>query len=257
MSGLTLITGSRALVSDSTGLPVASSVTSTTLAFLDATSSVQTQLDSKLPEAGGTMSGILDMGSNKITNLTAGVNPTDAANVSQVNGVASVPTGAIMAYGAASAPTGWLLCDGSAVSRTTYSGLFGVIGTTYGSGNGTTTFNVPTTANNIPIGAGSIAALGASAGSATHTISSSELPTHNHTINITDPGHAHNDYCTGPAGQLTNGGAGQNTMGRTTLDNLNVQSATTGITASSSNAGSSTAMSLVQPVVGVTYIIKA
>lgn len=53
------------------------------------------------------------------------------------------PAGAIMAYAANSAPTGWLLCDGSAVSRTTYAALFSVISTTWGIGDGSTTFNVP------------------------------------------------------------------------------------------------------------------
>ena len=54
-----------------------------------------------------------------------------------------IPPGVILMYGAATAPAGWLECNGDAVSRTTYSALFSVIGTTYGSGNGTTTFNLP------------------------------------------------------------------------------------------------------------------
>jgi microcystin-dependent protein len=51
--------------------------------------------------------------------------------------------GVIHPYGSATAPTGWLLCNGQAVSRTTYAALFNVIGTAFGVGNGTTTFNVP------------------------------------------------------------------------------------------------------------------
>jgi microcystin-dependent protein len=54
-----------------------------------------------------------------------------------------IPSGVILMYGAPTAPTGWLECDGSAVSRTTYSSLFAKIGTTFGEGNGTTTFNLP------------------------------------------------------------------------------------------------------------------
>jgi microcystin-dependent protein len=53
------------------------------------------------------------------------------------------PAGALMAFAGTSAPTGYLECDGSAVSRTTYSTLFDAIGTTWGSGDGSTTFNVP------------------------------------------------------------------------------------------------------------------
>jgi len=54
-----------------------------------------------------------------------------------------LPSGMIMPYGGTSAPTGFLSCDGSAVSRTTYSALFTAIGTTWGAGDGSSTFNVP------------------------------------------------------------------------------------------------------------------
>lgn len=53
-------------------------------------------------------------------------------------------TGFISRYGGSVAPTGWLICNGNAVSRTTYANLFAVIGTTYGVGDGSTTFNLPT-----------------------------------------------------------------------------------------------------------------
>lgn len=56
---------------------------------------------------------------------------------------ADAPIGAIAAFGGSIAPTGWLICDGSAISRTTYAALFAVIGTKYGSGDGSTTFNLP------------------------------------------------------------------------------------------------------------------
>lgn len=55
----------------------------------------------------------------------------------------SVPIGAIQAYGGATAPAGWLMCDGSAVSRSAYSELYVAIGTTFGEGDGSTTFNLP------------------------------------------------------------------------------------------------------------------
>ena len=56
----------------------------------------------------------------------------------------ATPVGTIAAFGGTSAPSGWLVCDGSAISRTTYANLFDVIGTSYGSGDGSTTFNLPT-----------------------------------------------------------------------------------------------------------------
>ena len=55
----------------------------------------------------------------------------------------NTPVGSISLFAGKTAPTGWLICDGSAVSRTTYANLFSVIGTTSGSGNGSTTFNNP------------------------------------------------------------------------------------------------------------------
>lgn len=66
----------------------------------------------------------------------------------------NTPAGVMQMYGGSSAPTGWLLCDGTAVSRSTYSALFAVIGTTFGAGNGTTTFNVPDMRSRMPIGVG-------------------------------------------------------------------------------------------------------
>ena len=67
------------------------------------------------------------------------------ANALTINGVpiGSVPTGAMFDWPIAAAPTGFLLCDGSAVSRTTYAALFTLLGSTYGGGDGSTTFNLP------------------------------------------------------------------------------------------------------------------
>ena len=60
--------------------------------------------------------------------------------------------GAIKPWGKATAPDGYLLCDGTAVSRTTYVDLFGILSTTYGVGNGSTTFNVPDLQGKTPQG---------------------------------------------------------------------------------------------------------
>jgi microcystin-dependent protein len=66
------------------------------------------------------------------------------ASTSNIPTVTSdIPKGSIIAYGGSGTPSGFLLCDGSAVSRTTYSSLYSAIGTTWGSGNGSTTFNLP------------------------------------------------------------------------------------------------------------------
>ena len=110
--------------------------------------------------------------------------------------------GEIRMYSGSSAPTGWLICDGSAVSRTTYSDLFNIIGTTYGSGDGSTTFNLPNMKGRFPLGVGSVdagdssaesywggtaagavnAPLGQRAGEAWDTLSISKIPSHTHAI---------------------------------------------------------------------------
>ena len=64
----------------------------------------------------------------------------------------SSPAGSITQFGGSSTPSGWLLCNGSAVSRSTYSNLFTVIGTTYGVGDGSTTFNLPNLKGKVPVG---------------------------------------------------------------------------------------------------------
>ena len=63
-----------------------------------------------------------------------------------------VPSGAVSAFAGTTAPTGWLKCDGSAISRTTYASLFVAIGTTYGAGDGSTTFNLPNLTGRVPLG---------------------------------------------------------------------------------------------------------
>jgi microcystin-dependent protein len=113
------------------------------------------------------------------------------------NAVAT-PVGAVMDYAGSSAPSGWLLCYGQAVSRTTYADLFAAIGTTYGVGDGSTTFNVPDLRGRVTAGkddmggtganrltSGSAAALdgttlGAAGGDEEHQLTESELAAHNH-----------------------------------------------------------------------------
>ena len=77
------------------------------------------------------------------TDIEAGDTVTDGTVVWSVQSVFDAPTGVVHAFAGSTTPAGWLLCDGSAVSRTTYAALFSVIGTTYGTGDGSTTFNLP------------------------------------------------------------------------------------------------------------------
>lgn len=77
-----------------------------------------------------------------------------------------LPAGSIIMWSGSSAPSGWLLCDGSNVSRTTYASLFAIAGTSYGVGDGSTTFGLPDLRDRFPLGKGTNnATLGAETGS--------------------------------------------------------------------------------------------
>lgn len=92
--------------------------------------------------------------------------------------------GVIEAYAGNTAPEGYLLCNGQAVSRTTYANLYAQIGTTYGAGNGSTTFNVPNLNGRVIVGKDSsnFSTLGGSGGSINTTLTSANMPAHTHTV---------------------------------------------------------------------------
>lgn len=103
-----------------------------------------------------------------------------------------IPTGALLDYAGGTVPLGYLLCNGAAVSRTTYADLFAVIGTTWGAGDGSTTFNLPDLRGRVTIGSGQGSGLtnrtlAGSGGEENHALTLAENGTHNHA----DSGHGH------------------------------------------------------------------
>ncbi len=130
------------------------------------------------------------------TGATAGQLPVaDGSGGAAWGSIGQIPVGAVMPYAAGSAPSGYLLCDGQAVSRVTYVTLFALIGTTYGAGNGSTTFNVPDIRGRFPLGkddmggssANRVTAteadnLGQASGAETHTLTAAELAAHPHPL---------------------------------------------------------------------------
>lgn len=123
-------------------------------------------------------------------------------------------TGDVVQIAGVSLPTGWLLCDGSAVSRSLYAALFAAIGTSFGVGDGSSTFNLPDLRGRVPIGAGTGSGLtartrGQQVGAETHTLSEPELPAHTHTVPAVTLGGASGGVVT--PGTLTQASATEST----------------------------------------------
>ena len=227
--------------------------------------------------------------------VNAGVTQITAASITDTRTMASVapevsttPVGTVFDFAGNSAPDGFLLCYGQAISRDTYKALFNAIGTTFGVGNGTTTFNIPdlrgrvvagqddmggTSANRltgIPNGIdGDI--MGTVGGSEGHTLVQAQMPSYN--LTVTDPGHAHGVYDPGhshtvPSVAIANssstnrltlsGSAQQITWGNLQTWNsgtgIGIYGNTTGITVNSGGAG--VPHNNVQPTMILNKIIK-
>jgi microcystin-dependent protein len=151
----------------------------------------------------------------KTTGVTLSTGWLDLATMS--GATAAIPPGAVTEYGGSSAPTGWLLCDGSAVSRSTYATLFSAIGTNYGAGDGSTTFNLPDLVGRIPVG------LSASGPAAINTLGKNEGVTKN-SRNV-----SHRHTIPQPVGSVNLGASGADTPFDTFSGTLNTSGDTSNL----------------------------
>lgn len=184
-----------------------------------------------------------------------------------------IPVGTVLPWPGSTAPPGYLLAYGQAVSRTTYAELFTAYGTTYGAGDGSTTFNLPDYRGRAPFGrddmggavAGRITAagssitgttLGATGGAQSVTLTTAQIPSHGHTATVTDPGHFHAQTVTtdgGATGPATGGG-----FSAYAFDGAqDTGSKTTGITVSNSSTGGGGAHTNMPPAIIQNWIILA
>lgn len=242
------------------------------------------------------MNKVIDGATNDITNLPTSAVPSFIAAVDalgaeidvlsgQFAALAVLPAGAILPYGGSTAPTGYLLCDGSQVSRTTYATLFGVIGTTYGAGNGSTTFTLPDLRGRFPLGTDGTHARGTMGGSATTTLVEANLASHSHALSTgsvvlsglstaSTPDHTHTftavlsvpergvytagggTYALYNPGGTGGGIAGSN--GTTTAGGNHTHTVTGSgsLSGSSSTTGSGTPATTISPYQAVQFVIK-
>lgn len=197
---------------------------------------------------------------------------------SQLNALA--PVGSMMAFAGAIAPSGWLFCYGQAVNRETYAALWTAISSAHGSGDGSTTFNLPDLRGRVPAGkddmggtaAGRLttggsgvngAALGAVGGAETQTLTASQMPAHTHAFTTGPAGaHAHNlgttlDFMTNP--YLSTGMTDDNgsQRGHTPGVNINTSEAPAHThTGTTDSNGSGAAHPNAQPTIVLNWIIK-
>jgi len=187
---------------------------------------------------------------------------------------AEVPIGGIVGWGGAAAPDNWLLCDGQEVDRTTYAGLFAVMSTTFGVGDGSTTFALPDLRGRFPMGvaaSGTGSTLGATAGaidhvhagpSHTHPVAShTHVMTHTHTVPRDGWGGEINEPPT--AGRLQSGGSGVGAEASTmqaTMDNTTgaASASVTGGTALTTDAdGTDDTGTANPPLLAIHFIVRA
>lgn len=212
-----------------------------------------------------------------------GASSTQVATVGYVDNVASgiiagippsIPIGSVLPYSAASiSDSNYVIANGQAISRTTYAAYFALVGTAYGTGNGTTTFNVPNLQQRVPVGVGAGYTIGSTGGAATHTLTLSEVPTHSHIVG--DPGHVHpindpgHNHSLSPYRQYAEGNGGNGNGAELTSipggSNIypNTQRSTTGITTtlvtsniSLFNSGGGLSHNNMQPYIVLNYIVK-
>jgi microcystin-dependent protein len=187
-----------------------------------------------------------------------------------------IPLGSVVPYLGTTAPTNWLFCFGQQIDRTIYAALFAIIGTTYGIGNGSTTFNLPDMRNVSVVGLGNMGGtsrglislsgantVGAQLGAESATLVQGNLPNVNFTVSgitLNDPGHGHNFLQ--PAGLGSTAVASSGARQEVAPPAASVITPnTTGITiatqGSAASGGSGTPVEIVQPSIVLPYIVRA
>jgi microcystin-dependent protein len=183
----------------------------------------------------------------------------DAANLTGIEGI---PTATIVPWSDSSVPSGFLECNGAAVSRSTYSALFAIVGTTYGAGDGSSTFNVPDLQDNVPVGKSNNKAVGSTGGAntvaATGNVGGSTANASLSTPQLAS--HSHPRAATYVRPPNKNNNPGQDNPEYTAFGNTNTSLGNAGSGGAHSHNMSANfsgdAVSVLQPYLTIIYIIK-
>ena len=171
-----------------------------------------------------------------------------------LTGIEGIPTATIVPWSDSSVPSGFLECNGAAVSRTTYSALFAIIGTTYGAGDGSSTFNVPDLQDNVAIGKSNNKALGSTGGANTVT-STGNVGGSTANASLSTPQIASHSHSQGAVGTQANENPGNGQRARR-QGNTGSAGGGGGHSHNMSATFSGDATSVVQPYLTIIYIIK-
>lgn len=176
----------------------------------------------------------------------------DLAAMADTIEAALPPAGQVAMWPVDAAPNGWLICNGAAVSRTNYARLYDVIGTTYGPGNGSTTFNLPNWKGRVPVGVDSaqpeFATMGKTGGEKQHTLTRAEMPNIAGTFGVVVPD-SHSSHRTGDFVGVTVNPSSPNAK--------NLPTANGTIYGYGINVGGNGAHNNLQPYMTVNFIIRA
>ena len=205
-------------------------------------------------------------------------------NGSALTNIVAIEVGTILPWSNSTLPSGYLNCDGTAVSRSTYSALFAIIGTDYGAGNGSSTFNLPDLQDKVPVGVSSSKAVASTGGAATvtptgsitinaltpagtisgstgnHTLTSAQLPSHSHSQDhgrqVGDFSFSNQDYFIQNGQYYLSSDANTGSVGSGSAHSHSLSASFSGSSVTPTGTTSINAVSTLQPYVAIKFMIK-
>ena len=205
-------------------------------------------------------------------------------NGSSLTNIVAIEVGTILPWSNSTLPSGYLNCDGTAVSRSTYSALFAIIGTDYGVGDGSSTFNLPDLQDKVPLGVSGSKAVASTGGAETvtptgsitidaltpsgtisgstgnHTLTSAQLPSHSHTQDhgrqVGSFSFSNQDYFIINGQYYLSSDANTGSVGSGSAHSHSLSASFSGSSVTPTGTTSINSVSTLQPYVAIKFMIK-